>query len=213
MLTVGLIGVLKKDWQTDLLKPVKDGLTGNTSDGVINSVNVVFWIALVVGAIVALLGFLGCCGAFCESAVLLYMFSAIMMIMIIIELVIGILAIVYKDRIKTDFTDPMLNSLAPNATSDNQTCQAFKSLQDTFVCCGLNGTAIESTIPEICSLKCPNNVTDGCLDVLPKKMVYLAFTAGIVVLVFMVLEFSAVIFACCLIRALKSGGLSEYHTV
>ncbi|XP_053493068.1 tetraspanin-1 [Ictalurus furcatus] len=66
-----------------------------------------------VGIIMALLGFLGCCGAKKESKCLLIMFFSIIVVIFIAELTIGLFALAYSAYVS--FT---LRSQPPHAPSD-----------------------------------------------------------------------------------------------
>ena len=54
---------------------------------------------IVVGSIVFLTGFLGCCGAFKESPCMLTTYAVILIILLIMEVVAGILAVVFRNQV------------------------------------------------------------------------------------------------------------------
>ncbi|KAA3674828.1 CD63 antigen, partial [Paragonimus westermani] len=53
---------------------------------------------IVLGAVILLVSFLGCCGAIKENVCMLYMYGVFLIILLIAELVAAVMAVVYKDK-------------------------------------------------------------------------------------------------------------------
>ncbi|TSL22055.1 Tetraspanin-1 [Bagarius yarrelli] len=91
-----------------------------------------------VGIIMALLGFLGCCGAKKESKCLLIMFFSIIAIIIISELTIGMFALVYStslDKLLKSWASPVLQS---QYGRDFYISNLWNTTMSKMRCCGLN---------------------------------------------------------------------------
>ncbi|EJW79305.1 hypothetical protein WUBG_09786 [Wuchereria bancrofti] len=89
------------------------------------------WLLIIIGASIFLVGFLGCCGAICESTKLLTLFSIIVLILAILEVASIVLIIAGKDQ----FKNALYNLLTKAGESEDE-MQHFKSIEDLFHCCG-----------------------------------------------------------------------------
>uniref|UniRef100_A0A914ULT0 Tetraspanin n=1 Tax=Plectus sambesii TaxID=2011161 RepID=A0A914ULT0_9BILA len=87
------------------------------------------WVLVGVGALLFLVGFLGCCGAACENTLLLTLFFIIVLILAVIELGAAIFAVTNKD----DFYNKIDNVLEKGYEQDKT---QFVIIQDAFTCCG-----------------------------------------------------------------------------
>lgn len=95
---------------------------------------------IAVGAIIMILGFLGCCGAVKESRCMLMLFFIGLLLILILQLTGGILGAVYKSQMET-----VLNlTLSLNVDALQSTTGEYKEYQQDFQefeqenkCCGL----------------------------------------------------------------------------
>jgi len=194
----------------------------NNSDvGGIQSLKAALIALMVIGGFICLLGFLGCCGALCESGAMLCLFGTIMIAMLIIQVALGITALVSKDKLR-DQLDNFLQEEAklafgPQATlatkdghkNTSTACEFYKDLATHNVCCGYDAT---HTFPGLCTYNCVGDVAKiYCKDQLWTLLVRGAKVIGIVALVFIFLELAATVFGCCLWSAIRKGErLYEY---
>ncbi|KAL3110758.1 hypothetical protein niasHT_011263 [Heterodera trifolii] len=89
------------------------------------------WVLVAIGALLLVVGFLGCCGAACESAVLLTLFGAILLILSLIELYI--LFMMFTNR--TELLDSVYKAFLDSAkTADGR--RNLKPIQTALNCCG-----------------------------------------------------------------------------
>lgn len=101
------------------------------------------YLAIVVGIVIFVLGFLGCCGAWKESKCLLGLFFAIMLVMFVVLLVAGIMALVFKgkarERIEKGLVDTLTNKYAEGTDSKLATSirEGWDFVQEKFECCGV----------------------------------------------------------------------------
>jgi len=187
-------------------------------------IKVAIYLGIAVGAILMLLGFLGCCGALCENQCLLGMFATIMIIMLCIQIGAAIFAFVTKDKFAGDIiTKPMKDSFT-KASSEQSLCNSWASMQKSLTCCGIQCAEGEQpgkcqvaptckpdgwTTPFICTTE---QMAKGCDKAMQNFLMSSAKTIGIVILVFALLELAAVIFSCCLCCEIRKGrNLYDYY--
>ncbi|MBN3302211.1 TSN1 protein, partial [Amia calva] len=111
---------------------------GSISPQVTQFVNVGYF-CIAIGAVLVLLGFLGCCGAKKESKCLLIMFFTIVLIIFIAEVAAAVVALVYSS-----FADSLLKAWAGPALQtqygkDKDVTQIWNTTMQELKCCGLDG--------------------------------------------------------------------------
>lgn len=89
-----------------------------------------------IGAVIVVVGMLGCCCTYKGNTVLLYMYAAFLVIIFIAELASGIAGFVFKshleDNMKSGLDDAILKYDA-----DKDIAKALDSIQSTLHCCGV----------------------------------------------------------------------------
>jgi hypothetical protein len=158
------------------------------------------WVLVGIGVFLFLVGFLGCCGAWCENRCLLGMFFTIVLICFIIELGGGIAAFVLKDKVKSKIKEGLNESLK---TADGK--KGFGEMQEALKCCGIDGTYIKGSGPGGDVAKCATGVTVGCFDKMWNGLKKNAIAAGGAAVGILVIELLAMIFACVMCSAIKEG--------
>jgi len=103
------------------------------------------YVLIVCGAVILIIGFLGCCGAIKESKCMLGTFFALLLIIFIIPLVGAILAFVFQDRVTSFLKTEMESSLQAKYGSDQAITDAWDSAQENFKCCGVTGNYTSMT--------------------------------------------------------------------
>lgn len=105
---------------------------------------------IVLGCVMFVIGFCGCCGAIKESKCLLGIYFTFVLVILIAQLVVGIWGFVSRSSIE-EWIRTGLNATTPIDTGNADEVAAVKNLQSIFECCGL--------------LNCtdwPNGQTSGC---------------------------------------------------
>lgn len=88
------------------------------------------------GCFVLLISLFGCLGALRENTCLLKTYFATVLVLLIAQIVVGILAYVYRNKVR-DMVSDNWNRLYQNST-DRSLQDAVNQMQSSFQCCGLN---------------------------------------------------------------------------
>lgn len=97
------------------------------------------------GVLVAIIGFVGCCGAWKTNKILLGIFAALIILIFIVEIAGGILAYTKKDEVQAHLLKGLTQMLSVNYVFDPKTpelqasVKAMDFFQETVKCCGING--------------------------------------------------------------------------
>ncbi|NP_001085461.1 CD9 protein S homeolog [Xenopus laevis] len=164
------------------------------------------YILIGAGALMMLVGFLGCCGAIQESECMLGLFFVFLLVIFAIEIAAGIWGFTNKDKVvdelKTFYKDTYAKYML---NRDGPLKETLKGIHFAMNCCGLTGT-IDATLTDIC----PNKqgilnilAARSCPDVIDevftsKFHIIGAVGIGIAVIMIFGMIFSMVL--CCAIR-------------
>ncbi|XP_068938269.1 tetraspanin-8 [Petaurus breviceps papuanus] len=134
-----------------------------------------------VGAIIMVLGFLGCCGAVKENRFMLLLFFIGLLFIVILQIAAGVVGVVYKSKIEETFK-MLFKEQVKTLTKEGSEFEIFRKnldhFQKQFKCCGLiEGAADWGTnfdkYSESCECKSDNNTnatTDLCVDYMGKQV-------------------------------------------
>ncbi|XP_072199573.1 tetraspanin-1 [Excalfactoria chinensis] len=111
-------------------------LFGTLSSSVMQVVNVSYFL-IVIGAILVVIGFLGCCGAQKESKCLLMMFFSVVLIIFIAEIAAAVVVLVYTGFAETFLTQLVTPVLKEKYGEDDAVTQIWNVTMNEFHCCGL----------------------------------------------------------------------------
>lgn len=162
-------------------------------------------VLIVVGSIIFIIAFLGCCGAAKESHCMLISYAVLLCCIFIVEVVIASLAFVYRK----DAEDLILKSLDDMYTqypNDPNIREIVDSMQTNMQCCGENGPLDWfGTLPKSCF---PSDslipYTSGCRSKLVEFMNWSGNVLGGVALGIAAIEIVGIIFSCCLANTIKN---------
>jgi len=176
---------------------------------------------IVVGVIVFIIGFLGCCGAVKENYCMVTTFAVLLALIFILEIVAGALGISYKSKVNVE-----VEKRLQLAVNEYRTSKGAKDLldwaQETMNCCGYAGPAdyVNGTCPGAGNAVASCHVDNDCKKDLRDtkkgcKDAFIAFVKSNMALVGGVaigiafIQLLGIIFACLLMRAIKG----EYEVV
>ncbi|XP_023011653.2 CD63 antigen [Leptinotarsa decemlineata] len=175
-------------------------------------------LSIIIGAIVFITAFLGCCGAVKESTCMLTTYSIVLLTIFILQVAVGVYAFLQiKDKGKFEQTihqsvETTFNNMYKNQES-NETMQVA---QRFLRCCGVNGpsdySSISKPIPNSC---CPNihvecntlnnNAYDvGCAQELVRQLERYSKIIGGVAIGIAVVEIVGAVFGLCLASSIKN---------
>ncbi|KAF5307910.1 hypothetical protein FQR65_LT06477 [Abscondita terminalis] len=179
---------------------------------------------IIVGVIVFIVAFFGCCGAVKENHCMIITFSAFLIIIFCLEMAAGIAGYVRRNDIE-DMLDTHLNNTMHEYYNKADAKRSWDIMQHELKCCGMNGPSDwaeiihNNSLPHTC---CPPDVTESpcttqypdkyeksCLTELKQALVKYGTIIGGVGVGIALVQLIGVVFACCLARSIRK----EYETV
>ncbi|XP_043918898.1 tetraspanin-18 [Protopterus annectens] len=191
------------------------------------------YIVLAMGAMLFLLGFLGCCGAIRENRCLLLFFFILILIIFLAELAAAIVAFIFREHLTREFFTKELKKHYMGSNSSDVFSATWNSIMIAFGCCGVNGpedfeetinfpTMPNQNVPEACckrDLHLRQVTTDyreeclqgkesfynnqGCYTVILNSLEPYVYLAGALTIGVLAIELCAMIFAMCLFRGIQ----------
>lgn len=153
------------------------------------------WILVAVGALLFCVGFLGCCGAACDSPLLLGLFFFIVVILTAIELGATISVMLNREK----FIEAVQKVLQ-SSSSTPEMRRNLKPIQDLFDCCGATSSTKELYIADNLCTAAQKSMPD-CLE----QISHVIESSGEVIImigfVLLAVEICSLIFSCILYRA------------
>ncbi|EUB64171.1 integral membrane protein [Echinococcus granulosus] len=150
--------------------------------------------------LILILGFLGCCGAWKLNSCCLKTYAIIITILIIIEVICGILILVYHDKGK-DFIAKFLRQCireaeVPGNTDMEDMMRNLQEKMDPQIGRTQAITAPDLTTPYPSSRHSSSG--QGCADAIYEYLRSHAIVVGVTAIVLSIVEIGAVFAACCL---------------
>ncbi|CAG9585758.1 unnamed protein product [Danaus chrysippus] len=183
-------------------------------------------ILIIVGLIVFVVAFFGCCGAVKENHCMIVTFSVFLLMIFIAEMAVGIAGYVKHKDLETSIVRTLNESITHYST-DPDVQKNYDIIQTDMHCCGIYGyedwAHTNQSLPTTCcgahelvegsavacTVTSPGLYTRGCLPLILVKLQDIALVLGGVGLGIAFVQLLGVIFACCLARSIRS----QYETV
>jgi len=192
---------------------------------------------IIVGSVIFIIGFFGCCGAYKENYCMTMTFAVLLGIIFILEIAAGITAYAMRNQVKTFVEGALSESMGKYGNASNPgITRSWTVAQTDFKCCGIHNYTdwVDSTanltansLPDSCCQVfedgCGTNVLkehasdlnefifadQGCLGGFVGWVVENIYTVGGVGIGLAFVQVVGIILACCLARTIKK----EYQVV
>ncbi|KAM9344187.1 CD63 antigen [Pholidichthys leucotaenia] len=180
-------------------------------------------VIIVVGVVIFLISFFGCCGAWKENTCMITTFAILLSLLIIVEIAAGIAGYIFRDKVK-DAVQNSLTNMFKNYNSTTTFKDSLDGIQQLLKCCGVNNStdwthfgSDGKTVPDSCcrnekpgcgktAMDKPKIIyTEGCHDAMERILKANLFWVFVAALVIAVLQIMGIVFACILIRSVRSG--------
>ncbi|KAL7079392.1 hypothetical protein ACQ4LE_001078 [Meloidogyne hapla] len=162
------------------------------------------WILVAVGALLLVVGFLGCCGAACESLALLSLFSILILILSLIELYVLISLFTNRSELLENLHSAFVKSAE---TKDGR--MNLKPIEDLLQCCG---ATIETKQIYIKENLCPGQLSDkeDCYTSLTGKIDSMGNGLLLCGILLLIVQFFSIMFSNILCKAFQEHGPINY---
>jgi len=123
-------------------------------------------IFIIVGVIITIISFFGCCGAIMENPCMMYTFATLVTLMLLIEVGLTAVILIYKSETRDEVIKQMKNGLAYYNAEDGShhgVTLTWDAMQETYHCCGIEHPRDWESLPE--SQMKPKSVPDSCCKI------------------------------------------------
>lgn len=176
---------------------------------------------IILGVIVFVVAFFGCCGAVKENHCMTMTFAGLLLVIFGMELAGGITGFVLQDDVEDVLRSTVNNSMYKYPYNKEIT-KTWDIMQHDLKCCGTekaedwlnvfkNQTLPDTCCPSVnpCEMGHNEHYEVGCLTVLQTKVEEFAVILGGVIIGVACIQLIGVVFACCLARSIRK----EYESV
>ncbi|KAG7306925.1 hypothetical protein JYU34_007034 [Plutella xylostella] len=96
------------------------------------------WLFIVLGAVVFVIAFFGCCGAIRESHCMVVTYAIFLLVIIIVQVALAVLLFVYSESIR-EALHKSVDHMFQTAKTDKISRETFSNIEIQLECCGSNG--------------------------------------------------------------------------
>ncbi|KAJ3596072.1 hypothetical protein NHX12_002481 [Muraenolepis orangiensis] len=164
------------------------------------------YILIGAGALMMVVGFLGCCGAIQESPCMLGLFFFFLLILFAVEVAAGIWGFSNQSKIVEDITTFYLETYKNFNNGDDRLKETLRVIQTGLSCCGPSGPR---SVPESAKDTCPagdlldESITESCPNAIEKvfdSKLHIIGGVGISIAIVMMFGMIFSMLLCCAIR-------------
>jgi CD63 antigen len=182
---------------------------------------------IVVGAVIFIIGFFGCCGAYKENYCMVMTFAILLGLIFILEIAAGVTAYVLRDKVNSIVLENLTRTQAQYSPDNQGVMDTWDQAQRDFECCGVRnytdwsgkGSIPTGGVPESCCLEGAGDCTsspgrdnvyqDGCMMKFTAWIEDNIFIIGGVGIGLAFVQIMGIVLAVCLGRSIKK----EYEVV
>jgi len=172
-------------------------------------------IVLVLGSVIFIVSFFGCCGAIRESQCMVSTYAFFLLVLVVGQIVLAVFAFLYTSELATAAQNGFVSLWDNMSVQGNP--QAIDGIQKALQCCGRDGPADwASSIPPSCCVEGTTQCTmgaahpTGCRQKLYDLVSESGKLIAWVAVVFGAFELVGVIFACCLANSIRNATRRQY---
>jgi len=92
---------------------------------------------IIIGGIMVIVAFFGCCGAYCENPCMLKTFGALVALLLLIEVILVVVVYFKQPAIKEHMRGTIKEYNTNNATENVRIKQMWDTVQQNYECCGV----------------------------------------------------------------------------
>ncbi|XP_029975021.1 CD63 antigen [Salarias fasciatus] len=181
-------------------------------------------ILIAIGVVIFFIAFFGCCGAWKENYCMVTTFAVLLSLIILAEIAAVITGYVFRNKLSAIVHDSLTDMIDNYNNSTEEFRDSVDKLQEDLHCCGVNSSADwrdfspdGNSVPDSCCLNVSTNcgkgaMTDaskvnvqGCskaVEALLQKNIMWVIVAALVIAF---LQIMGIVFACLLMRGIRSG--------
>ncbi|XP_073326774.1 CD63 antigen [Pagrus major] len=181
-------------------------------------------VLIAVGVVIFFIAFFGCCGAWKENYCMVTTFAVFLSLIIIIEIAAAIAGYVFRNKVSAVVQDSLTDMITNYNNSTEEFRESVDRLQIDLKCCGVNSSSDwrhykpeGNSVPDSCCVNVTTNcgsgiMTDttkvhqlGCHDAMEaflKKNIQWVIVGALVIAF---LQIMGIVFACMLMRGIRSG--------
>ncbi|XP_072927163.1 CD63 antigen isoform X2 [Hemitrygon akajei] len=174
-------------------------------------------VIIIVGVVINFVAFFGCCGAWNENYCMITTFAVLLVLIFLVEIAAAIAGYVFKDKIRDAFEKSFNQTME---RYNQTTSKDIDNWQEQFHCCGSVNYSdwfpqLNNTVPDSCckhvSKDCGKNVDaaniyrQGCVQLINDWLKNNIVIVAGVALGIALFQLLGIIFACVLMKGIKSG--------
>lgn len=202
-----------------VLVHIEDKKYINEMDGLTDNLTFQSIALIVIGSIIFIIAFFGCCGAIRESHCMVITFASLLLTILIIQVAIAIYTFVaLKNADEINFKEEYKTKVFDKYNSSEETKELVNLIQKELECCGVDSyNDFNGNIPGSC---CGKNSSDtchqqdayhrGCVIALKDFFKYASAIVGGIALGIAAIELIGIIFALCLANSIKNAERRGY---
>jgi CD63 antigen len=162
---------------------------------------------IVIGSIIFIIAFFGCCGAIRESQCMTMTYAFLLFVLIVLQVVIAVVIFIYQEDFRREVEKAIREVFAHSETNS----EAIDGMQSGLQCCGAEGPKFWTTLPKSC---CDKTIAEtctfitayqrGCVSKIREFVMDFSNYIAYGVLAVAGVELVGVFFACCLATSIRN---------
>ncbi|KAM9855719.1 CD63 antigen [Aulostomus maculatus] len=177
-----------------------------------------------VGVVIFFIAFFGCCGAWKENYCMVTTFSILLSLVIIVQIAAAIAGYIFRNKVSAVVQDSLTEMITKYNSSSAEFRDGVDKLQKDLKCCGVNGSSDwrnyspdGDSVPDSCCVNVSQGCgvgtmadatkvhQEGCREIVEEFLKKNILWVIVAALVLAFLQIMGIVFACLLMRGIRSG--------